>query len=116
MLLELTKPEWIIDGNFDSTLELRAQYADLIILLNYPRHISLTRAFKRYFTNIGRTRKDMTPGCKEKIDIEFVKWIWNFNSNALPPILDLIATLPIDTIIMNHPKQLKQWLKSMELK
>lgn len=114
MLIELEKNEWIIDGNFDSSLELRAQYADLIILLNYPKYISFTRAMKRYLTNIGRTRDDMTPGCTEKMDIEFAKWIWNFNDDALPSILQLISNLSIDTIIFNHPKQLNKWLKSIE--
>ncbi|MEO4052564.1 adenylate kinase [Solibacillus sp. CAU 1738] len=111
MLVELEKPEWIMDGNFDSTLGLRAQYADLIILLNYPKYISFTRAMKRYLIHIGHTREDMTPGCQEQMDWEFAKWIWTYNTKALPPILQFLSTVQIDSVIINHPKQLKKWLK-----
>lgn len=31
MTTELQKSQWIIDGNFDSTIELRMQYSDLVI-------------------------------------------------------------------------------------
>lgn len=32
----LEEPEWIIDGNFNSTMEMRATYADLVIFLDFP--------------------------------------------------------------------------------
>ena len=41
---ELQKFAWIIDGNFDSTLELRAQYADLIIMLDYDKKFIFTQS------------------------------------------------------------------------
>ncbi|MFJ7953559.1 topology modulation protein [Lysinibacillus sp. NPDC096418] len=66
LIVELQKFAWIIDGNFDSTLELRAQYADLIIMLDYDKKLCLYRAMKRYITHLGKTRADMTPGCPKR--------------------------------------------------
>ena len=113
LLNELQKDCWIIDGNFDSTLELRSQYADLVIFLNYPTRVSFSRAIKRSLIHRGKTRPDMASGCPEKVDWEFAKWIWRYNVDVQPNIIKFLATLPIDTMIINHPSQLKKILQSI---
>ena len=35
----------------------------------------------------------MNEGCMEKIDLEFLKWIWNFNKINRPEILTKIKAL-----------------------
>lgn len=114
LLNKLQKECWIIDGNFDSTLELRAQYADLVIFLNYPTWISFSRAIKRTIIHRGKTRPDMANGCPEKIDWEFAKWIWRYNVDVKPNIIKFLATLPIETMIINHPNQLKKILQNIK--
>lgn len=91
IIVELQKLAWIIDGNFDSTLELRAQYADLIIMLNYDKKLCLYRAMKRYITHLGKTRADMTPGCPEKMDVEFIKWIWAYPKEARQNVIEVLS-------------------------
>ena len=34
---------------------------------------------KRVLSNYGKVRPDMAEGCPEKFDLDFIKWIWNFN-------------------------------------
>lgn len=111
MLAELQKEAWIMDGNFDSTLSLRAQYADLIIWLDFPRHICFPRVLKRAVTNFGKTRPDMTPGCPEKLDLEFAKWIWHYEQDARPDIAEAVRQSPCDSIIFAHPHDLTSWLE-----
>ncbi len=111
MLTELQKEAWIMDGNFDSTLSLRAQYADLIIWLDFPRHICFPRVLKRAVTNFGKTRPDMTPGCPEKLDLEFAKWIWRYEQDARPDIAEAVRQAPCDSIIFAHPRDLTSWLQ-----
>lgn len=41
--------EWIIDGNYGGTMNVRLREADTIIYLDYPTYISLYRAIKRTF-------------------------------------------------------------------
>lgn len=113
LLNELQKDCWIIDGNFDSTLELRSQYAELVIFLNYPTMISFSRAIKRSIIHKGKTREDMAIGCPEKFDWEFAKWIWRYNVDVLPKVLKFLTNLPIDTVIINHPNQLKKILQKI---
>lgn len=66
---------WIIEGNYTHTFEIRAERADTIIYLELPFATCLYRVFRRWLTNIGRTRIDMAPGCKEKLDFEFIRFI-----------------------------------------
>ncbi len=75
----LKKDSWIIDGNFASTIDIRLQEADTAVYLDFPRIICLWQVIKRWIFYIGRSRPDMGEGCREKIDLEFMMWIWNFN-------------------------------------
>lgn len=67
--------QWIIEGNYSNTFEMRAEHADTIIYLELPLYVCLYRVIKRWFMNIGKTRPDMAEGCKEKIDWAFIKFI-----------------------------------------
>ena len=79
LALELEKPQWIMDGNFNRTLPLRLEKCDTVIYLDYNRFVCLFSWLKRVISNWGRTRPDMGPDCNEWIDPEFAKWIWSFN-------------------------------------
>lgn len=79
---QLEKDSWIMDGNFGGTFELRAKAADTIIFLEISRWICLYRVIKRRLTYRRTNRPDMTDGCNEKIDLEFLLWIWNYPKNA----------------------------------
>lgn len=100
---ELQKFAWIIDGNFDSTLELRAQYADLIIMLDYDKKLCLYRAMKRYITYFSNTRPNMNPGCPKKMDAEFIKWIWTYPKEARQNVIDVLSSTPADSVIIKNP-------------
>ncbi|WP_416825450.1 topology modulation protein [Ectobacillus polymachus] len=68
--------QWIMEGNYSKTFEIRVEHADTIIYLELPLYICLYRVIKRWITNIGKTRPDMGEGCKEKIDRDFIKFIY----------------------------------------
>lgn len=69
---------WIMDGNYSGTYKERMDAADTIIYLDIPRMVCLFRVWKRWLS--GR-RIDMIPDCREKVDLEFMKWIWNYPKN-----------------------------------
>ena len=76
---ELKNDKWIIDGNYDRTLQERLKRCDTVIYLDYPRRTCIFGVLKRVMINYKKVRPDMAEGCPEKIDLEFMKWIWNFN-------------------------------------
>ncbi|RWZ52177.1 topology modulation protein [Halobacillus fulvus] len=69
------KEEWIIEGNYSSTYDLRASRADTIIYLELPLTLCLFRVIKRWWTYKGTDRPDLGEGCPEKLDAEFLKFI-----------------------------------------
>ena len=79
--LALTMDRWIIDGNFSRTMPQRLGRCDTVIYLDFSRRECLLGLAQRLAGNWGKVRPDMVPGCPERFDWEFVKWIWNFNRN-----------------------------------
>ena len=71
---------WIMDGNYGSSLDLRLPRADKVFWFDYPKLKCVRRALWRSTVNYGRVRNDLAPGCLEKFDAEFIRYIWNFNS------------------------------------
>ncbi|MBE1555125.1 adenylate kinase [Sporosarcina limicola] len=108
----LARPEWIIDGNFDSTLEMRAQRADMIIFLDFPNWLCLSRICKRVWMYRGQTRPDMAEGCPEKIDREFARWIWRYPKDARPGVLDVLRETKADVVVLKTPGEVENWLVS----
>lgn len=78
---------WIIDGNYGATMEIRLQAADTVVWLDPPRRVCLWRAVKRAARYYGRTRPDMGEGCREKLDLEFLLYIWKFKKSGRGEIL-----------------------------
>lgn len=76
---EMEKPQWILDGNFNRTIQLRLEKCDTVIYLDMNRFICLKNWVGRVIQNWGHHRIDMVEGCNEWFDPEMAKWIWNFN-------------------------------------
>lgn len=86
-VLEIVQtPSWIMDGNFGSTLDIRLQAADTAILLDMPAWLCILRVLKRQLMYRNQTRPDMGAGCPEKVDWEFLQWIWRFPHDDRPEI------------------------------
>ncbi|MDT5063273.1 MAG: hypothetical protein QOH63_3732 [Acidobacteriota bacterium] len=88
---ELLKREsWIIDGNYSSTLELRLQSCDTVIFLDRPRSVCLWRVLKRVLRYWNRSRPDMADDCREKFDLEFIRWVWMFPKKERPKVMKML--------------------------
>lgn len=79
---------WIIDGNYISTVEQRVRLADTVILLDFDTDICIQNA-------INRSKKERTADLAEgfdnsKIKDEFIEFISNFKTNTLPKIMDIL--------------------------
>lgn len=109
------KEEWIIDGHYGGTLDIRLNAADTIIFLDFHRTICVYRVFKRMIKYRNQTRPDMGEGCEEKLDLEFLKWLWDFPKKKRPGILKKLAQLPEtkNLIILKSPKEVKRFLENI---
>ena len=75
---ELSKPAWVMDGNYERTLPVRLAAADAAVFLDIPARTCLEEAYARVEAYAGRTRPDMTEGCPERMDEEFEGWILSY--------------------------------------
>lgn len=81
----MEKNEWIIDGNYQRTLELRLEKCDTVFLLDIPTDICLEGAKLR----VGKKREDI-PFFEETLNEEFAKKIKNFSLEKLPEIYKIL--------------------------
>ncbi len=81
----LALKEWIIDGNYQRTLQRRITACDTIFLLDYPVEVCLAGVAER----IGKERPDM-PWQETEFDPEFRQWILDFPNTQLPDIYRLL--------------------------
>jgi len=70
--------EWIADGNYCETMDIRLEKADTVINFKLSRTVCLLSYFNRVIRNAGKIRADMPDGCPEKFDFKFMKYIWDF--------------------------------------
>jgi adenylate kinase family enzyme len=91
---------WVMDGNYRSTMDLRLTRADTVFYLQEYRLVCLGRAIWRRLQYRGRTRPDVGPECPEKIDWEFVRWIWRFPRDNQPEIFQRLAAAPVGTRVV----------------
>ena len=69
---------YVMDGNYSSTLAMRLKEADTLIYLDYPTWLCFWRVIKRIIKHNGSTRPDMTDGCNERFDLEFLHYVLAF--------------------------------------
>jgi adenylate kinase family enzyme len=86
----VARESWVMDGNYAGTLDVRLAACDTVIFLDLPRAVCLWRVLKRAAKYRGTSRPDMTEGCPEKIDYEFVQWIWGYRSSTRPEVMALL--------------------------
>ena len=112
--IELDKPQWIMDGNFNRTLEVRLERADTVIYLDYNCIVCLLHYVKRVITNWGKAREDMGPGCSERFDLAFMTWIWQFNDKNRARYHGILQQHPEKEIhIFRNGRQLRRFLKAL---
>lgn len=108
------QPEWIMDGNYTSTLNLRIQFADIVIFLDFPRSVSIARALKRLVYYRNRSRPDMPDGWRELYNKAFFKKIWQFNKIHRPRILALLdSNIDVKIYSISSPSDLEALLQNL---
>ena len=83
----IEKEEWILDGNYGSTMELRMEACDTIIFLDYPMDVCLAGIKERR----GKERTDMPwVEAEDEEDEEFIEFVKNYNTVSRPVVLELL--------------------------
>lgn len=116
ILSHINKDKWIMDGNYTSTMKTRFEKADLIIWLDYSTFSNIKGVFKRVFKNLNKEKKEI-PGCKEKLDFEFLKCVIEYNKKRRHVVLDNLENISKDKVlIFKKQKDLNKWIEGFKKK
>ena len=108
---EIGKNRWIIDGNYNRTLPQRLERCDTVIYLDFSRLACLLGVAKRILTTRGTVRPDMGEGCPERFDLDFLKWVWNFNKNKRQRYYEMLNALENKQVyILKSRREVKAFL------
>ena len=103
----LEKDEWIIDGNYASTMELRLAACDTVIFLDYPLEVCLNGIKERR----GKPRSDM-PWTETEEDAEFIDFIKSYNEQQRPRVFELFEKYKDKNIVIfTSREQAEEFLK-----
>lgn len=105
------RPEWIMDGNYSGTIDIRMKQADTAIFLDYGRFTCTLGVLKRVITHLGRVRDDMPEGCPERFSFDFMRWIWNYSSRSRPRITSALKNAPasVTVHVIRNRKDLRKF-------
>ena len=78
-------PEWIIDGNYNRTMEMRLQQCDTVFLFDLPTDLCIQGATDR----LGKDRYDL-PWIEKELTATLKQSIEEFPRNSLPRIYELL--------------------------
>jgi adenylate kinase family enzyme len=105
--------EWIIDGNYGGTIDVRVRAADTAVFLDYAPLSCIARALRRSISHYGRAVQ--AAGCRERVDLKFLRWIANYRRDSRPRVLEeLEAGGPgLEIHMLRHPRDARRFLASL---
>lgn len=107
-------PSWIIDGNYSGTLSLRLARADTAIFLDVPRWVCIARVLRRTLRWLGRERgDDIAPGCAERMDLPFLRYIWHFSRDHRGPVVRALEGFPGRVVVLRGRPDVATFLSSV---
>jgi len=103
-------PEWIIDGNYNRTIETRLKECDTVFLFDLPTEMCIQGAIER----IGKGRYDL-PWLETEIDPDFMRFIEEFPQRVLPGIYEIIEKYKADKeiIVFRSRTEADEYIKGM---
>ena len=107
----LAQDGWIIDGNYNRTMERRMAACDTVFLLDYPVEVCLAGAAAR----VGQVREEM-PWMDTELRPDLAQYIRDFPSTQLPRVYELAAQYGEgrNIIIFRSRDEADAWLRLYE--
>ena len=88
--------EWILDGNYASSMEIRMQACDTVVFLDYPADVCLNGIKERR----GKPRSDMPWTETDEEDAAFTQFIKNYHSQSRPQVMALLEKFSYKNIFI----------------
>lgn len=111
MMEKVSEEKWIIDGTYRSTLNERLDATDFLIYLDYSSFAQVKGVLGRWIKHRGQEKPEI-PGCKEKMDLKFLSWVWNWRKDKRQDIVEAIKKLDDSKVlIFKNRRELNKWFE-----
>ncbi|MFT8670124.1 MAG: hypothetical protein ABF778_10325 [Liquorilactobacillus hordei] len=115
----MQQDNWIIDGNYRSTMSLRLQQADVIIWLKISKFRAIWRIIKRsiLFRINKKTRPEMPEQFKEHFDreyLEFLKFVFSYDGKQISEVIKVNRTDQSNLVIVRKKADKKKIVNLIE--
>ncbi len=109
----VSEPAWIIDGNFERTLEPRLAAADTVIFLDFPLALSLWRVIRRRLSR--KPRRDLPSGLEERLGLQVIRLVDGYRRETRPKLLELLSRYGEgrEVITLRRPREARVLLETL---
>lgn len=116
-LLFMKQDNWIIDGNYSGTMDLRIPQADVIIWLKLNRYRSLVRVVKRSLMwRIDKgTRVGMADQFSEHLDsdyFDFLKVVLAYDEDRIKGLIEQYKKSSAQVVVIANARDKRLFLKT----
>lgn len=113
----LSKDEWLIDGLWLSTLQMRLERATAVIFLDYNRWVCFFGAYKRYRKQRNLQADDHAENCFDNFNKEFRKYILTYNKLYRKDIYEMLEKFGMEKVLVfKTRRETAEFLKKIEEK
>ncbi len=110
------QPEWIMDGNYSGTLELRLRSCDTVIVMDTSPWLCLWRVLKRTIFRAGQERSEIPPGCNERLDAKFLWWVATYRFRYRHRILAMLNSTRhsgMSLVLLRNTRESERFLSDL---
>ena len=101
--------QWILDGDYSRTYEVRVRAADTVIFLDYPEDVCMAGITAR----VGQERPDI-PWTESTLDPELVALVQNYRQDNRPALLSLFQKYPAKQVLtFTSREEAARWLSEL---
>ncbi len=101
---------WVMDGNYGGTLERRLARAQAVVFLDVARRTCLRRVILRSWRYRGRPGPGLPEGCPERLEWQFLMWVWNFERRSRGRVISLLAASGLPVVRVRTRREAERWL------
>jgi adenylate kinase family enzyme len=109
----LEREAWVLDAMKLRLLDRRLAAADTAIFLDLPRRSCLLGILRRRLRYRGRLVPE--DGVVDRVNVDFLRWVWGFRRTTRPEVLELLASHADTTevVILTSRRAVRAYLSSL---
>ncbi|WEX07067.1 DNA topology modulation protein FlaR [Chelativorans sp. AA-79] len=102
---------WVLEGNHSRSYAMRVARTDTLVFLDMPRRLRMTRLLRRWLRYRGTTRPDLPHGCNERLELEFLRYSWEWDRTTRPRALRLAedSAGALDVHVLRSPAEVRRF-------